>query len=160
MDSFVVSQNNLKRMSYAKCVTLLERGSHAVRFSFMPGGEVTGLKTYRGPKRKAQLDTAVQRTAALRRFLPSIEPNRTPVLLRSGQASARHSAQDLLRHVTRVTRAVALIDFEVVLAANFADIPDIGAHAFRKYVRRSTNDFEPVGRQGLDHVLLRERDVR
>ena len=55
MDSFVVSQNNLKRMSYAKCVTLLERGSHAVRFSFMPGGEVTGLKTYRGPKRKQMI---------------------------------------------------------------------------------------------------------
>jgi hypothetical protein len=143
MDSFVVSQNNLKRMSYAKCVTLLERGSHAVRFSFMPGGEVTGLKTYRGPKRKAQLDTAVQRTAALGRFLHSIEPNRTPVLLRSGQASARHSAQDLLRHVTR---AVALIDFEVVLATNFADIPDIGAHGFRKYFRCSTDDFEPIGR--------------
>jgi hypothetical protein len=30
--------------------------SHAARFSFMPfGHEVTGLKTYRGPKRKERL---------------------------------------------------------------------------------------------------------
>jgi hypothetical protein len=37
MDSFVEAQNNLKRMSYAKCVTLFEtRQSHAARFSFMP----------------------------------------------------------------------------------------------------------------------------
>ena len=56
-------------------------------------------------------------------------------------------------------RRVALVDFEVVLAANLADIIDIGAHGLREYVRPSTNDFEPVGRQGLDHILLRERDI-
>ena len=49
------AQNNLKRMSYAGCATLKTWQSHAVRFSFMPGHEVTGLKTYRGPKRKEQL---------------------------------------------------------------------------------------------------------
>ena len=59
-----------------------------------------------------------------------------------------------------VTREVALLDFEIVLAADFADIPDIGAHGFRKYFRLSANDFESVGRQDLDHVLLREREVR
>jgi hypothetical protein len=33
----VEAQNNLKRTSYAGCVTLLKtRQSHAVRFSFMP----------------------------------------------------------------------------------------------------------------------------
>src|SRR5665647_1628603 len=37
MDSFVEAQNNLKRMSYAGCVTLFKtRQSHAARFSFMP----------------------------------------------------------------------------------------------------------------------------
>jgi hypothetical protein len=37
MDPFVEAQNNLKRMSYAGCVTLFKtRQSHAVRFSFMP----------------------------------------------------------------------------------------------------------------------------
>jgi len=37
MDSFVEAQNNLKRMSYAECVTLFKtRQSHAARFSFMP----------------------------------------------------------------------------------------------------------------------------
>ena len=55
MDSFVEAQNNLKRMSYAGCATLKTWQSHAVRFSFIPGHEVTGLKTYRGPKRKEQL---------------------------------------------------------------------------------------------------------
>jgi hypothetical protein len=57
MDSFVEAQNNLKRMSYAKCVTLFKtRQSHAVRFSFMPMVmKSPGLKTYRGPKRKEQL---------------------------------------------------------------------------------------------------------
>ena len=59
-----------------------------------------------------------------------------------------------------VTREVALIDFKIVLAADLADIPDIGAHGFREYFRLSANDFESVGRQGLDHVLLREREVR
>jgi hypothetical protein len=44
-------------MSDLGCVTLSKtRQSHAVRFPFMPmGHEVTGLKTYRGPKRKEQL---------------------------------------------------------------------------------------------------------
>jgi hypothetical protein len=60
----------------------------------------------------------------------------------------------------RVTQEVALVDFEIVLAADFADIPDIGAHGFRKYFRLSANDFESVGRQRLDHVWLRERDIR
>jgi hypothetical protein len=46
--------NELKRVSYAGCVTLFKtRQSHAARFSFMP--EVTGLKTHRGPKRKEQI---------------------------------------------------------------------------------------------------------
>jgi hypothetical protein len=37
MDSFVEAQNNLKRISYAGCVTLFKtRQSHAARFSFMP----------------------------------------------------------------------------------------------------------------------------
>ena len=50
------AQNNLRRMSYGGSVTLSKTWqSHAVRFSFMPmGHEVTGLKTYRGPKRKEQ----------------------------------------------------------------------------------------------------------
>jgi hypothetical protein len=41
-------------MSHGGCLTLFKtRQSHAARFSFMPfGHEVTGLKTYRGPKRK------------------------------------------------------------------------------------------------------------
>jgi hypothetical protein len=57
MDSFVEAQNNLKRMSYAGCVTPFKtRQSHAVRLSVHTyGHEVTGLKTYRGPKRKEQL---------------------------------------------------------------------------------------------------------
>ena len=59
-----------------------------------------------------------------------------------------------------VTRQVALVDFEIVLAADLADIPDIGAHGFRKYFRPSANDFESVGRQRLDHVRLRKREVR
>ena len=50
-------------MSHGGCLTLFKtRQSHAARFSFMPfGHEVTGLKTYRGPKRKewmAQAGTA------------------------------------------------------------------------------------------------------
>jgi hypothetical protein len=37
MDSFVEGQNNLKRMSYAGCVTPFKtRQSHAARFLFMP----------------------------------------------------------------------------------------------------------------------------
>jgi hypothetical protein len=57
MDSFVEAQNNLKRMSYGGSVTLFKTWqSRAVRFSFMPmGHEVTGLKTYRGLKRKERL---------------------------------------------------------------------------------------------------------
>jgi len=46
----VEAQNDLKRVD-AGCVTLLRQG-HAAHFSFMPMVEVTGLKTYRGPKRK------------------------------------------------------------------------------------------------------------
>jgi hypothetical protein len=57
MDSFVEAQNSLKRMSDRGPVTLFKtRQSRAVRFSFIPvGDEVTGLKTYRDPKRKEQL---------------------------------------------------------------------------------------------------------
>jgi hypothetical protein len=53
-----------------------------------------------------------------------------------------------------------LVDFEVVLATSLADIGDIGAHGFREYVRLSTDDLEPVRRQDLDHILLREREIR
>jgi hypothetical protein len=55
MDSFMEAQNNLKRMSHAGCATLFNtRQSHAARFVHAYGHEVTGLKTYRGPKRKEQ----------------------------------------------------------------------------------------------------------
>ena len=61
MDSFVEAQNSLKRMSDGGCVTLFKaQQSHAVRFSFIPVvHEVTGLKTYRGPKRKEQLGCVI-----------------------------------------------------------------------------------------------------
>jgi hypothetical protein len=51
------AQNSLKRMSVRGPVTLFKtRQSHAVRFSFIPVVmKSTGLKTYRGPKRKKQL---------------------------------------------------------------------------------------------------------
>ena len=52
----------------------------------------------------------------------------------------------------------ALLDFEVVLAANFADMVDIGAHGFREYFGSAADDFEAVGRQGLDHILIGKRD--
>jgi len=56
MDSFVEAQNNLKRMSYAGASLRLNaakpRNSLLVHAY---GHEVTGLKTYRGPKRKEQL---------------------------------------------------------------------------------------------------------
>jgi hypothetical protein len=57
MDSFVEAQNNLKCMSYAGCVILFKtRQSHAVSLLVHAcGHEVTGLKTYRGPKRKEEL---------------------------------------------------------------------------------------------------------
>jgi hypothetical protein len=60
MDSFVEAQNNLKRMSYAGCVTLFKirakpRSSLLVHTC---GHQVTGLKTYRRPKRKDQLEVA------------------------------------------------------------------------------------------------------
>jgi hypothetical protein len=54
MGSFVEAQNNLKRMSYAGCVTLFKTQAKP-RSSLLVhayGHEVTGLKTYRGPKRK------------------------------------------------------------------------------------------------------------
>src|ERR1700747_1178789 len=57
MGSFVEAQNNLKRMSYAGCVTLFKTQAKP-RSSLLVhncGHEVTGLKTYRGPKRKEQL---------------------------------------------------------------------------------------------------------
>src|SRR3954471_6351250 len=54
---------------------------------------------------------------------------------------------------------MTLLDFEVVLAADLADIADIGAHGFCEYFSFSADDFESVGRQGLDHLRLRERDI-
>jgi hypothetical protein len=56
MDSLVEAQNSLKRMSDRGSVTLFKtRQSHAVRFLVHTcGDEVTGLKTYRSPKRKEQ----------------------------------------------------------------------------------------------------------
>jgi hypothetical protein len=57
MDSFVEAQNRLKRMSYRGAVTLFKNAAKP-RSSLLVhtcGHEVTGLKTYRGPKRKDQL---------------------------------------------------------------------------------------------------------
>jgi hypothetical protein len=57
MDSFVEVQNRLKRMSYRGAVTLFKNAAKP-RSSLLVhtcGREVTGLKTYRGPKRKDQL---------------------------------------------------------------------------------------------------------
>ncbi|WP_145963573.1 hypothetical protein [Bradyrhizobium algeriense] len=57
MDSFVEAQNNSMRMSYAECVTLF-KAQQKPRSSLLVhayGHEVTGLKTYRDPKRKEQL---------------------------------------------------------------------------------------------------------
>jgi hypothetical protein len=50
----VEAQNDLKRMSYAGCVTLFKmRQSHGARFLFMTMVmKSPGLKTYRDPKRK------------------------------------------------------------------------------------------------------------
>ena len=56
MDSYVEAQNNLKRMSFAKCVTLFKTRQipRSLPLVHTSGHEVTGLKTYRGPKRKEQ----------------------------------------------------------------------------------------------------------
>jgi hypothetical protein len=64
-----------KRASYAGCVALSKtRPSHAARFWFIAcGHEAIGLKTYRGPKRKAQ--PGAQSTASLcSRPLSPVEP--------------------------------------------------------------------------------------
>ena len=57
MDSFVEAQNSSQRMSDEGCATLFKTRQKAR--SSLPvhtcGHEVTGLKTYRGPKRKEQL---------------------------------------------------------------------------------------------------------
>ena len=56
MDSFVEAQNRLKRMSYRGAITLFKNAAKP-RSSLLVhtcGREVTGLKTYRGPKRKEQ----------------------------------------------------------------------------------------------------------
>ena len=54
MDSFVEAQKNLKCVSYAGCVTLLKTRAtpRSTLLIHSYGHEVTGLKTYRGPKRK------------------------------------------------------------------------------------------------------------
>lgn len=61
MDSFVEAQNSLKRMRYRGYVTLIggdkPRGSLLVRTC---DREVSGLKTYQGPKRKEQVGTVGQ----------------------------------------------------------------------------------------------------
>jgi hypothetical protein len=59
MDSFVEAQNRLKRMSYRGAITLFKNAAKP-RSSLLVhtcGDEVTGLKTYRDPKRKEQLAT-------------------------------------------------------------------------------------------------------
>jgi hypothetical protein len=56
MDSFVEAQNNLKRMSYAGASLCKNAAKPRSSLLVHPDGhEVTGLKTYRGPKRKKQL---------------------------------------------------------------------------------------------------------
>jgi SnoaL-like domain len=52
-----------------------------------------------------------------------------------------------------------LVDFEVVLAANFAEMIDIGAHGFREYFG-AADDFEAGGRQGPDHILIGSAEGR
>jgi len=52
----------------------------------------------------------------------------------------------------------ALLDFEVVLAANLADMIDTGAHGFREYSGPAADDFEAVGLRRLDHILIGKRD--
>src|SRR3981189_2401367 len=57
-DGFLVeAQSNLKRRSNAECVTLFKNAAkpRSSLFVHAYGHEVTGLKTYRGPKRKEQL---------------------------------------------------------------------------------------------------------
>ena len=56
MVSFVEAQNSLKRMSErGASLSFKTRQSHAIRFSSKPMVmKVTGLKTYRGPKRKEE----------------------------------------------------------------------------------------------------------
>ena len=50
------AQNNLKRMSYVGRVTLFKNAAkpHSLLLVHAYGHVVTGLKTYRGPKRKEQ----------------------------------------------------------------------------------------------------------
>ena len=57
MDSCVEAQNSLKRMSdQGGCVTLFKtrQKPRSLPLVHTSGHEVTGLKTYRGPKRKEQ----------------------------------------------------------------------------------------------------------
>src|SRR5207249_8374315 len=54
MDSFVEAQNNLRRMSDAGCFILFKTRQSSL-LVHADGHEVTGLKTYRCPKRKEQL---------------------------------------------------------------------------------------------------------
>ena len=56
MDSFVEAHNSLRRMNCPGASLRLKRGK-ASQFALVHthGHEVMGLKTYRGPKRKAQL---------------------------------------------------------------------------------------------------------
>jgi hypothetical protein len=56
MDSFVAARNNCEARELRRVLTLSKtRPSHAARYSFLAcGDEATGLKTYRGPKRKEQ----------------------------------------------------------------------------------------------------------
>ena len=57
MDSFVEAQNGLKRVSCRGASLCLKRGKATQSLLVHTcGHEVTGLKTYRGPKRKEQLD--------------------------------------------------------------------------------------------------------
>jgi hypothetical protein len=74
MDSFVAARNNCEARELRRVLTLSKtRPSHAARFSFLAcGHEATGLKTYRGPKRKEQPGHVYSWPSALIRF-----PDRT-----------------------------------------------------------------------------------
>src|SRR5260370_26524349 len=56
-DSFVEAQNNLKRMSNARCVIRFHarQQPRSKLLVHAYGNEVTGIKTHRGPKRDPQV---------------------------------------------------------------------------------------------------------
>jgi len=76
MDSFVEAQNNLKRTSYAGCVTLFKtRQSHAARFSFMPMVmKSPGLKPIEAQNARSS-SACVPYLASIYLRFPLIEPS-------------------------------------------------------------------------------------